>query len=186
MSSRLRNTLPIRNKEAKNPVSDAQGDDKIEQSLSFCEIQGEYIPSSQSNRPPSNKKTFPSVVKADLTLEDDNAQSLSFHGIQGREDSTPVCSHQSLSFCGTQEEAGDPLHGPLVQSLSLRGTQQLQSSLFPKGRARRSPSETLLAGRTNQQATQDGLTNSPELRMVTEQPRASPTSAPSQSLPPTS
>ena len=107
MSSRLRNTLPIRNKEAKNPVSDAQGDDKIEQSLSFCEIQGEYIPSSQSNRLPSNKKTFTSVVKADLALEDDNAQSLSFHGIQGREDSTPVCSHQSLFFSGTQGEKRD-------------------------------------------------------------------------------
>ena len=99
---------PLRNKEAKNPVSDAQGDDKIEQSLSFCEIQGGYILSSQSKRPHSNKKTFPSVVKADLTLEDDNAQSLSFHGIQGREDSTPVCSHQSLFFSGTQSEKRDP------------------------------------------------------------------------------
>ena len=114
-----------------------------------------------------------------------NAKSLSFRGIQGQEDLSPACSHQSFTFRGTQGEEGDLTNSPLRQSLSLGGTEQLQSSLFPKGRARRSPSETLLAGLTNQQATKDGLTNSHELRMVTEQPRASPTSALPQSLPPT-
>ena len=114
-----------------------------------------------------------------------NAKSLSFRGIQGQEDLSPVRSHQSFTFRGTQGGEGDSTNSPLRQSLSLGGTEQLQSSLFPKGRARRSPSETLLAGLTNQQATKDGLTNSHELRMVTEQPRASPTSALPQSLPPT-
>ena len=112
-------------------------------------------------------------------------QSLSCRGIQGQEDPAPVSSHQSLSFRGTQGEAGAPTPGPLFQSLSFRGTQELQSSPLPKGRAGRSPSETLLTGRTYLQATQDGLNYSPKLRMVIEQPRASPTSTPTQSLPPT-
>ena len=143
----------------------------VAQSLSFRGIQGQEHP------PPDNEEDLPPDKK--------ESQSLSFRGIQGQEDPSPACSHQSFTFRGTQGEEGDPSVSPLHQSLSLRGTQQLHSSLFPKGRARRSPSETLLAGQTNQQATKDGLTNSHELRMVTEQPRASPTSAPSQSLPPT-
>merc|ERR1711867_8861 len=68
----------------------------------------------------------------------------------------------------------------------MGGTQGLVKGPLPKGQARRSPSETLLTRRTNLQATKGDLNHSPELRMVREQPRASPTSTPTQSLPPTS
>ena len=67
---------------------------------------------------------------------------------------------QSLSFRGIQGQAGGPSPDNQVQSLSCRGIQGLVKGPSPKGRARRSPSGTLLTRRMDVQATKGDLDSS--------------------------
>ena len=108
------------------PVSDAPGCDKIVQVPVLSWEQGEVHPPPVNQEPPddlepqvnqeglplvnqeglsqASQEDLPPVIKKDLSLEDNNVQSLSFRGIQGQEDLTPAHSHQSLTFRGTQGE----------------------------------------------------------------------------------